>query len=175
MGTNLTALLLERCAKTIEEVIVPKVSGNFEVQQAMATAQVLRILAPNVDEKPEYAIKENRKIQEVLNNVLIGLRKEADASSSQNKVMDGLSATIADGLNKSDQGLTSAGEKNVLLKGLLIDTIKGIDSLAADLPQDLINVLKQEIRTAIRQQLDNETARLGSRSFSSEFLSEEAS
>ena len=152
METPLTTLMLERCAQTIEQVIVPKLTGGFEFEQAMYIAILLHILAPAVDMKTQEVQAENERMRRVLGQVLQAL--------GGNPAGAGLAERLHDPLRRAAEGQAAVGEENSMLKGALVDAIKGLDELASGLPEETVSALREEIRGALRQQLDHSVQRV---------------
>jgi len=158
MVTSITTLTLERCAQTIEHVIVPGLTGDFALAQARSIARVLHMLAPAVEEKSQELREENEEMREVLGKVLDGLRGEK--ALSRNEVGNGLIARLDDELKRGKVGPPDVHQENHDLKEVLVETIKGLDALKDDLPMETMSSLRQQIRAVIRQQLDHAVARV---------------
>jgi len=152
MEASLTTLMLQRCAQTIEQVISPNLSGGFEFEQAMYIAILLHILAPAVEEKTQEVQEENESMRRVLGQVVQALRDNAVGPELAHR-LDARLATAA-------AGQAAAGEASNELKGAVVDAIKGLDSLAPDLPEETVSSLRGEIRGALRQQLDHGVQRV---------------
>jgi hypothetical protein len=157
MGTQITTLMLERCAQTIEQVVIPNLPEGFALEQAMSIARVLHFLAPVVEEKCQELREENEAMREVLGRVLEVLRGEKALSG--NAVSNELIRRLDHELKKVEVGPPDAGEENHNLKGALVETINGLDALKEGLPTETMSSLRQQIRSVIRQQLDHGTAR----------------
>ena len=157
MGTSLTTLMLERCAQTIEQVIIPNLTGDFVLEQAVHIATVLHALAPTVEEKSQESREENEGMREVLARVLEALRGEK--ALSQNAVRNGLIEKLEEELKKVELGLPDATEENQNLKRTLRETINGLDALTEDFTKETMSSLRQQIRVVLRQQLDHSMAR----------------
>ena len=158
MGTSITTLMLERCAQTIEQVIIPNLTGAFAFEQAMFIAVVLRILAPAVEDKSQELREENEGMREVLGRVLEVLRGEK--ALSRNAIRNGLIERLEHELKKVEVGPPDVSEEHHNLKGALVETIKGLDALTKDLPTGTMSSLRQQIRSVLRQQLDHAVARV---------------
>ena len=161
MGTPITNLMLERCAQTIEQVIIPDLTGAFQFENAMWMAIILHILAPMVEEKSQELSEENEGMREVLGSVLEALRGEK--ALSQNPVRNDLIDRLDGELKKVAVGPPDISDENYNLKGALVDIIKSLDALTEDLPQETMSSLRQQIRSALRQQLDHSVAHVISR------------
>ena len=161
MGTPITNLMLERCAQTIEQVIIPDLTGAFEFENAMWMAIILHILAPMVEEKSQELSEENERMREVLGSVLEVLRGEK--ALAQNTARNDLIKMLDSELKKVDVGSPDVSEENYNLKGALVDIIKGLDALTEDLPQETMSSLRQQIHSVLRQQLDHGVAHVISR------------
>jgi len=161
MGTPITNLMLERCAQTIEQVIIPDLTGAFEFENAMWIAIILHILAPMVEEKSQELSEENERMREILGSVLEALHGEK--ALSQNPVRNDLIDRLDSELKKVDVGSPDVSEENYNLKGALVDIIKGLDALTDDLPKETMSSLRQKIHSVLRQQLDHSVAHVISR------------
>ena len=158
METSITTLTLERCAQTIEKVVVPNVTGEFALSQAQSIARVLHILAPAVEEKCQELWEENEGMREVLGRVLEALRGEK--APPRNAVRNKLIGRLDDELKKVKVGPPDAHQEHHDLKGVLVETIKGLDALTEDIPIETMSSLRQQIRAVVRQQLDHAVARI---------------
>jgi hypothetical protein len=156
MGTQITTLMLERCAQTIEQVVIPNLPEGFALEQAMSIARVLHFLAPFVEEKCQELREENEAMREVLGKVLEALRGEK--ALSQNAVRNRLIERLDQELKKVEVGPPDVSEENHNLKAALVETINGLDALTENLPTETMSSLRQEIRSVIRQQLDHGVA-----------------
>ena len=152
METPLTTLMLQRCAQTIEQVIIPDLKGAFEFEQAMYIAILLHILAPAVEMKSQELQEENEGMRQALGQVLQALR--------ENAVGAGLAEQLDRGLQEAGEETAGITEQNHRLKGALVDAIKGLDALSGELPDEAMSPLRQEIRSALRQQLDHGVQRV---------------
>lgn len=161
MGTPITNLMLERCAQTIEQVIIPDLTGAFQFENAMWMAIILHILAPMVEEKSQELSEENERMREVLGSVLEALHGQK--ALSQNPVRNDLIDRLDSELKKVDVGSPDVSEENYNLKGALVDIIKGLDALTDDLPKETMSSLRQQIHSVLRQQLDHGVAHVISR------------
>ena len=158
MGSSLPSLMLERCALTIEKVIIPHLTDDFASMQAGFIAKLLHALAPTVEEKSKELMKENEGMREVLGRVLEVLRREKALSS--NIVSTGLIEALDLELQKVGTKDPDISEENHRLKGALAETINGLDALRDDLPKETMSSLRRHIRSVIRQQLDHALARV---------------
>jgi len=157
MGTPMTTLMLERCAQTIEQVIIPNLTGAFASEQAISIATVLRALAPVVEEKSQDMDEENKGMSEVLGKVLAALRDEK--ALSHNTVSSGLIEKLDHELKKVEGEPPDVSEENLNLKRALMETIAVLDALTEDVPIEMMSSLRQQIRSILRQQLDHNMAR----------------
>jgi len=161
METPITTLMLERCAETIEKVIIPNLTGAFEFENAMWIAIILHILAPNVEEKSQELSEENERMREVLGSVLEALHGKK--ALFQNPVRNNLIDRLDSELKKVDMGPPDVSEENHNLKGALVHTINSLDALTDDLPKETMSSLRQQIHSVLRQQLDHGVAHVISR------------
>ena len=161
METPITTLMLERCAETIEKVIIPNLTGAFEFENAMWIAVILHILAPNVEENSRELSEENEGMREALGRVLEVLREEK--ALAQNPIRNDLIETLERELKKVEVGPPDVSKENHNLKGALVHTINGLDALTDDLPGETMSSLRQQVRSALRQQLDHSVAHVISR------------
>ena len=153
MGTPITKIMLERSAQTIEQVIIPNLTGAFALEQAMSIATVLRFLAPVVEEESQELSEENEGMREVLGRVLEVLCGEKALSG--NAIRDGLMERIDHELKKVEVGPSDVREENHRLKRALMETINGLDALTEDLSTETMSSLRQQIRSVLRQQVDH--------------------
>lgn len=153
MGIPITTLMLHRCAQTMEQVIIPNLTEAFASEQATHIVTLLYVLAAIVEEKSQELREENEGMREVLGRVLEALRGEK--ALSQNAVRNGLIERLDHELKKVEVGLPDVREENHNLKGVLVETIYGLDALTEDLPTGTMSSLRQQIRSVIRQQLDH--------------------
>ena len=158
METSVATLTLERCAQTIEQVVLPNVTGEFALSQAQSIARVLHILSPAVEEKSQELWEEYEGMRKVLRRVLAALRGEK--ALSQNPVRNGLIAKVEEDLKKAKVGPLDVHQEHRNLSGALVETIRGLDALAKDFPAGKMSSLRQQIRAVIRQQLDHAVARV---------------
>lgn len=157
MATPMTTLMLERCAQTIEQVIIPNLTGAFASEQAMSVATVLRALATVVEEKSQEMDEENKGMREVLGEVLAVLRDEK--ALSHNTVSSGLIEKLDHELKRVEGGPPDVGEENLNLKRTLMETITVLDVLTEDVPIETMSSLRRQIRSVLRQHLDHGVAR----------------
>ncbi len=160
MGTPIITFMLERCARTISQVIIPDLTQASALEQAMHIANLLHLLAPSVEEKSQELKEENEKIRDVLGSVVEVLREEKalSRSTARNKLVEKLSHE----LKKVEVGSVDISEENHNLKRALAETIYGLDALKEELPMETMSSLKLQIRSALRQQLDREVTRVTS-------------
>ena len=156
METPLTTLMLERCAQTLEKVIMPDLTDTFAIDQATHMSLLMHTLALTVEEKSQGLREENGQMMEALGEVLRMLREEK--ALSQNATSNALISRLDGELKKIDAGPPDANEDNYNLKASLVETIKGLDALGEDLPEETSSSLRQQIRSVLRQQLDHAAA-----------------
>ncbi len=161
METSITTLMVERCAETIEKVIIPNLTGAFEFENAMWIAIVLHILAPNIEEKSQELSDENKGMRQALGQVLEVLRGQK--ALSHNPVRNDLVDRLDSELKKVDVGPPDVSKENYNLKAALVHTINSLDALTDDIPKETMSYLKQQVRSALRQQLDHSVAHVISR------------
>lgn len=158
METSLTTLLLEKCAQTVEEVLIPNLTAPFAAEQAANIVNVLRLLAPAVEEKSQELGEENERMREVLGRVVEVLQGEK--TLSQNAVRNRLLERLGQDLKRVGDEPPDIIKENHNLKEALVETIKGLDALTEDLSIETISSLRQQIRSVLRQQLDHGMARI---------------
>ncbi len=161
MKVPITTVILERCAQTIEQVIMPNLAKGVAPRQAQSIAILLRNLAPLVGVSSELLREENQTMREVLERVLEALRKEK--ALSQNAVGNRLIERLDYELKKGEGRPPDIGEENENLKGALVATIEGLDTLTEELPSKTMSSLRQKIRFVLRQQLDHGIEQFSSR------------
>ena len=161
METPITTLMLERCAETIEKVIIPNLTGAFEFENAMWIAIILHILAPNVEENSRELSEENEGMREALGRVLEVLRGQKPLA--QNPVRNDLTKTLERELKKVEVGPPDVSKENYNLKASLVHTINSLDALTDDLPGETMSSLRQQVHSALRQQLDHSVSHVISR------------
>jgi len=153
MANSITKVMLERSAATIEQVIIPNLTGAFALEQAVSMATVLRFLAPVVEIESQELYAENEGMREVLGKVLSVLRKEKALSG--NAVRDGLVKRLDSELKKVRAEPQDVRVENHSLKRALMESINGLDALTEDLPAETMSSLRQQIRSVLRQQVDH--------------------
>ncbi|MEE8469764.1 MAG: hypothetical protein V3S51_00365 [Dehalococcoidia bacterium] len=158
METSLTTLLLKKCAQTVEEVLIPNLTAPFAAEQAANIVNVLRLLAPAVEEKSQELGEENERMKEVLGRVVEVLQGEK--TLSRNTVRNRLLERFGHNLKKVGDEPPDVIKENHNLKEALVETIKGLDALTEDLSIETISSLRQQIRSVLRQQLDHGMARI---------------
>lgn len=147
--------MIEKCAQTIENVIIPALGEETLILQARYAAAILYALAPGVEEKSKELIEENRLMKEVLGKV----RRTLDRKTSySNEVSAQLMEALA--LELKDVVCTDVLEENHRLKQVLADAIQALDALADKLPPEKMVLLKHEVRIALRQQLNHALGRV---------------
>jgi len=156
MANSITKIMLERSAETIEQVIIPNLTGAFALEQAMSIATVLRFLAPVVEVESQDVSEENEGMREVLGRVLEVLRGEEALSG--NAIRNGLIERLDSEFKKGEVQPQDVREENHNLKRALMETINGLDALTEDLSTDTMSSLRQQIRSVLRQQLDHGVA-----------------
>jgi len=156
MANSITKIMLERSAETIEQVIIPNLTGAFALEQAMSIATVLRFLAPVVEVESQDVSEENEGMREVLGRVLEVLRGEEALSG--NAIRNGLIERLDSEFKKGEVQPQDVREENHNLKRVLMETINGLDALTEDLSTDTMSSLRQQIRSVLRQQLDHGVA-----------------
>ena len=150
--------MLERTAQFLEQQVTPQLSTRWLMQKAMMSGFLLRLLAVTVEEKSKDLREENDVMREALERVLEVLKGEE--ALSHNQVRNGLIERLDRELKKADVTAPDLSEENQNLKEALVGTIKGLDALTDDLPRETMSSLRQQIRSAIRLQLDHSLARL---------------
>jgi hypothetical protein len=157
MRTSMPTLLIEKCAQTIELVIVPALSDASVAEQAWLTAALLRTLAPTIEEKGEEFREENQAMEEVIEEIRNTLRRE---SLSSNPVAVGLMNVLDPASQRAGDQSTGSSEDNDRLKGVLVQAIRGLDTLRDDLPEETMSSLRKAIHAVLRQQVSNAVARV---------------
>jgi hypothetical protein len=160
MRKSVTNLLLERCAQTVEETIMPNLAGAFAREQAGYTAQLLHILAPAVEDNTQELREENEVMRKVLRKVLKSLR--AEYFSLQNEGTNRLIEKLDLDLKKAKVMPPDVSEENYNLKEILVEIINSLDDLSQDIPIKMMSSLRQQIRSSLRQQLDHGLTRVTS-------------
>lgn len=158
MGQSIVPLMLERTAQFLEQQVVPQLATPWLMQKVMMSGNLLRLLAVSVEEKSQDLREENEGMRQALEKVLEVLQGER--TLSHNQVRNGLVERLGRELKGADVAAPDLSEENQKLKEMLVETIKGLDALTDDLPQETMSSLKQPIRSAIRLQLDHSLARL---------------
>ena len=158
MGQATIPLMLERTAQFLEQQVAPQLPTRWLMQKVMMSGSLLRLLAVSAEEKSQGLMEENEGMRQALGRVLEVLRGEE--ALSQNQVRNGLIERLERELKKVDVAAPGFSEENQKLKGALVETIKGLDALTGDLPQETMLSLKQQIRSVIRLELDHSLARI---------------
>jgi len=152
MVASTVTLILQRCAQTIEQTAAPNLSGDIAVQRAKNIARLLRMLAPLVEAKSMDLMEENRRMRQVLSDVLVVLRGQEGVS--QNAAKCELIEKLIEKLQNIDVKPPGVCEENYELKGVLVQTINCLDALGEDLPREILYSLRSQIRFVLREQLD---------------------
>lgn len=148
MTSSLPALMLEKCAQTIENVIIPALSDEVVIIQSRYTAAILHALAPALEEKSKTLSEENHALREVLARI-------QQARSLQNPSSNPAWGALAEILERRfEHGGDVLGE-NHALKAALADCIRTLDALAAEFSPEPLAALKQQIHAVLRLQLDH--------------------
>ncbi len=155
MGSSVPALMIEKCAQIIEDVIIPALADDSVILQARYAAAILHDLAPGLEEKSKELIEENQAMREVLGRARKAIVRKA---LSTNQVWTQLVEILDFELKK--RAHTDVLEDNHRLKGVLVQTIKGIDALSGEMSPRAVSSLKGRIRRVLRQQIDHAMARL---------------
>lgn len=148
-------LILQRIADFMEQSVLATQTDAMMFQKVYVTSITLRILANVVDEKAANLVQENAKMRKVLSEVIEKLRGEKAASREEagNRLIKDLEA----GLKTDGQ---DPAEENAILKETLVEAINGSYALSASLPEKTNAFFRQEIRSALRQQVDHSWAYL---------------
>jgi len=157
METPLVTLMLQRAAQAIEEAIMPNITEPFALEEAKHIAFMMRSLAPNVEEKSQDLKEENESMRRVLGRVVTLLRRRN--TSSLNTTRTGLIELVEYELTKVDAEPLNVSQENHNLKRALVETIKSLDALTGDVPIQTMPSLRRQIRSVLRQQLNNTAAR----------------
>ncbi len=157
MNANMVTLIVERCAQTLENAVAPKLTDTFAAAQLSAVYQLLRLLAPGLEAQGAALEAENTMIRKVLANVMELLTSDPELSDSdlQHKMADAIVKRLSDA--QPPAGILAA---NQALKVALADTIDGLEGLAVVLPAVTIGLLRNELRAALRLQLNHEIGHL---------------
>jgi hypothetical protein len=146
VADSLSALIIEKCAQTIENTIIPALQDEVAIVQARYTAVILHALAPGVEERSKGLMEQNRDMREVLTEA----RKTIGNKGGRfNYVGSRLAEAL--GLN---EGQSDILEENHRLKALLVDVIESLDSQAGEADSETIASLRGRIRNVLRRQLN---------------------
>ena len=129
----------------MSDTSTPNLTAAFAAEQAANIANVLRILAPAVEEKPQELREENERMKEVLERVVEVLQGEK--TLSRNTVRNRLIERLGYDLKKVGDGPPDVIKENYNLKEALVETIKDLDALTEDLPIGTMSSLRQQIRS----------------------------
>ena len=151
-------LILERTGQFLEQQVAPQMSTRWLMQKAFMSGFVLRLLAVTMEEQSKDLGEENEAMKEALAGVLEVLQRES--ALSQNQTRDQLIESLDSELRKVNGAALDLSEQNLNLKEALVETIKGLDALTDELPAETLSPLRQQIRSAIRLQLNHSLARL---------------
>ncbi len=157
MRTSLPTLLVEKCAQTIESVVIPALADAPAAEQAALTAELLRTLATTIEEKGEELLQENLALEGVFRKARSAL---AQQSLSANADAVRLMNVLDPALQNTGSLHTSISEENDRLKGVMVLLIRGIDTVADDLPAGTASALRESIHTALTQLVSNAVARV---------------
>ena len=153
MVDSTVTLIIQRCAKAIEQTAAPNLTSDISVRRAKNIARLLRMLAPFIEAKSMDLMEENRRMRQVLSDVLAVLRGQEGVS--QNAANCGLIEKLIEKLKYFDVKQPGICEENYELKRVLVQTINCLGTLEDDLPEETLNSLKNQIRSILREQLDS--------------------
>lgn len=148
MASSLPTLMLEKCAQTIENVIIPALSDETVINQSQYTAAILHALAPALEEKSKTLSEENHALRDVLARIRQALSQQ---NPSSNPAWGELAEILARRFEHDGDLLA----ENHALKAALVDCIKVLDALAAEFSPEPLAALKDQIRAVLRLQLDH--------------------
>jgi hypothetical protein len=111
------------------------------------------MLASGIEVKSGDLIEENRRMRQVLSDVLVVLRGQEGVS--QNAAKCGLMEKLIEELKRVEVEPLGVCEENYELKGLLVQIINCLDSLGEDIPKQILYSLRNQIRRVLREQLDH--------------------
>jgi hypothetical protein len=155
MGRSVHALMIEKCAQTIEDAIIPALADESVVLLARYTASILNMLAPGVEEKSKELIEENLAMREVLG-------KARDTLGQKSLFSKQVWTQLVESLDLDSQNGAHSDvlEENHRLKASLAQTIKVVDTLTNEVPPETSAALSEQIRHVLRQQINHGLARL---------------
>jgi predicted DNA-binding protein YlxM (UPF0122 family) len=158
MGQSIVPLLLKRTAEFLEQQVAPQLATHDLKQKTTMSGYLLRFLAVSVEEKCQELNQENEAIRQALESVREALSRETQLSHNQarNELIEKLDSK----LKKDAVTAPDLSEENYDLTEVLTETIKGLDALFEDLPEETMASLKQPLRSAIRLQLNHTLARI---------------
>jgi hypothetical protein len=147
--------MIEKCAQIIEDVIIPALADDSVILQAQYAAAILHSSAPGLEEKSKELIEENRAMRAVLGKVRKAIaRKDLATNQVWTQLVESFNFEL------KNRAHTDVLEENHRLKGVLVQTIKGIDALAGEVSPRTLSSLRRQIRRVLRQQIDHAMARL---------------
>jgi hypothetical protein len=153
MAISLPSMLIEKCAQTVDTVIIPALTDESAIMQARHAAALLHTMAPFIEQRSTELIQENRAMTEMLAKVRRTLNRKP---LPQNAVWTDLLEAL--GCEPGRRDCSDVLEDNYRLKGLLVRTIRDLEFLSADLSPRTIRSLEDDIRVVLRQQLDHSLA-----------------
>jgi hypothetical protein len=159
MADSIERQMLQSIASFLERQVKPQLATPSLAPKVMMSSFLLRLLAAWEEEKGQELPEENESMKQVLRRVSGMLKKEK--SLSQNQVRNALIERLD---RELEVEIVAPGlsEQNRRLKATLVETIEGLDVLADALPGEGMSSLRQQIRSAIRMQLNHNLARIRS-------------
>jgi hypothetical protein len=152
--SSIPALMIEKCAQLIDNAIIPALEDESLVVQARFAAVILHTFAPLLEEKSKDLPEENRVMKEILVNSRDVVGRHSGAS---NQAWLRLAEAVDREVDQSE--ITDVLEENRRLKAVLTDTIKALEALKDQTPEDdSMAALWRLIHKAIRQQINHDCA-----------------
>jgi hypothetical protein len=148
MGMSLPGSIIEKCAQVIEKNIIPALDDESVAVQAQYTAAMLHLLAPGIEERSKEMIEENDAMRKVLARA-----KRTIGRKGSKQGCTRLLETLNTELRK--RRCSDVPVENQRLKKVLIYTIKGLDGLGDEVSQKTLSLLREHIRTVLRQQINH--------------------
>lgn len=151
MNVSMFNSLLERCALTLEQHVAPELSDEFALAQVRSVTQLLRTLAPSLERGDEALQVESAAMSELL----------ANAAAALEPIVRGTALEQGFRLARLTEPLAQPDEVgcHARLKERVVHVINLLEQLPPATAAQLAP-LRQQVRTLLRLQLDNELAHL---------------
>jgi hypothetical protein len=155
MNVQMLNLIIERCALTLEHNVAPHINDSFAAAQVRSVVQLLQSLAPTLELSNRVLKEENEAMHIVLEAVVPNLSSAAQGTTFEH---DERFLTIVSGV-QPDKAF-DVPQLNAHLKSCLVVAINLLHDLEVASPSSDLKGTRVQIRSMLRQQLNNELAHL---------------